>query len=379
MNSSLKSPFLRHGQALIYFAVLLSVCLAILYISSNLGGERLGLVLLPGLLLFTYALFSLELTTYVFAFFLFTQIARGLELPGGFFLVTAFFFAVWLLHKFIVRDDQIYLESNGLLILCYVFFLLVSVLDARWQTPSYVMLWMYAKIFLIYFVLVDLLNNERVIQNVIWVIIFSAVFSCLYGVYNFLTNVQEGNVLEIAFRLRGVSGNPNILAINILFAFSFLCYYFLLVYKHWLTRLVLIVAIFAAVAALAATVSRAGIIALGVAFMILTWQFRERKWPVALFLLVAVLAVIYLPEDFVDRLALILDPEKDPSLRWRFKLYVGAIELIQQHPFNGVGLGNFTPLSINYIGKHLDTHNSFLELWSESCLLYTSPSPRDPE
>ena len=118
-------------------------CLIIGFLAGTKLGYK-GAFVLPGMIMGIYILLSVELTTYLIVFFIFTGIARGLELPGGFLLVTLFFIASWGLDQFLKKERTLYLDSNLFIIISLLLFLVISIIDAPWPFLSFSTLLVYA-------------------------------------------------------------------------------------------------------------------------------------------------------------------------------------------------------------------------------------------
>ncbi len=345
----------------------LPLCLLVVYLAGTSLGMAAALVL-PMLVLGVSFLLSLPLSIYLVTFFLFSGIAWGLELPGGFLLVTLFFIAAWAIEQFLGKEPKIYLDSNMLLILLLMFFLVVSAIDAPWPQNSWAYLLQYGKLILFFFIFTNAINQSHLMRPLMIVATVSVGISVLYGVYALLAALGGGNILEEGLRLRGLTANPNVLGYNLLIIISFLVYSFFLIAEKRSSKIILLLLVAGSILALGATMSRAGLIGLGLLLFLVAWDFRARKWPIIAFVLFVIIGFLMLPPEIIERLSMIFTPYQDTSLRWRARLYAGAIELIQAYPINGLGLGNFIVVSNQFIAKHLGTHNAYLEIWSESGL-----------
>lgn len=337
-------------------------------ILSLLASTKFGLIaalIIPATIGLVFATLSLEFATYLTIFALFTQFANGLDLPGGFFFITVYFLFVIFLHQFLTQDNTFYISKQTPIVFLFIFSLLVSIIDSAAPEVSYTALVEYMKSILLYFIFSNIINNEHFLKRVALMIIFSILVSTFYGYFVFLSEFAQGDYLSAGFRLRGLMGNPNHFGLNLIIVTTFLCYFALTFRLSKVQNTILMFTVFGLLISIASTFSRAAIIAVAVLICILSWQYRRKIWPVALLCALLIAIIIFIPPEMVDRMTVIMNPEQDPSLRWRLKLYLGAIDLIQQNPITGIGLGNFLPLSVNYIGRYLVVHNSFLELWAE--------------
>ncbi len=346
-------------------AVGLPLCLAVVYLANSALGLAAA-ALIPLVAIGISILFSLPLSIYLVTFFLFSGIAWGLELPGGFLLVTLFFIAAWAIEQFLSKEPNIYLDTNMLLIFLLMFFLVVSMIDAPWPQNSWAYLLQYSKLILFFFIFTNAITEKKLMHTLMIVATVSVAISVLYGVYALLSALGGGNILEEGLRLRGLTANPNVLGYTLLIITSFLVYSFFLTAGKRRTKALLLLLIAGSILALGATMSRAGLIGLALLLFLVAWDFRARKWPIIAFALFVIIGLLLLPPEIIERLSMVFTPYQDTSLRWRARLYAGAIELIQAYPFNGLGMGNFIVVSNQFIAKHLGTHNAYLEIWSES-------------
>ena len=128
--------------------IALVIAVIISGIAALLANSQLGMntiFLIPLIVAILFIVTDVELSSYLVIFTLFSGIFWGLEIAGGFFIITAIFIFAWLIQKFFEPEPRIFIENTFFLILIYLFFLLLSILDARWPTASYGILLIYAK------------------------------------------------------------------------------------------------------------------------------------------------------------------------------------------------------------------------------------------
>ena len=363
------AEFLAQRKTEIFLFLLgTSVCA----ITIALANSQLGfyaVLVLPLAVLFLIIITSVELTAYLVIFSLFSGIFWGLEIAGGFLLVTLFFIAAWLLQKSQEAEPYLFVDKTLFAIFVYLLFLLISVTDARWPIVSFGMLLIYGKLILFYLIFTNAVDKQIIVKRAIWVLIAAVIISVTYGFYTILGAVSKGQLFETGFRLIGLSANPNALSYYILISIALLAYFFFLTAKKWQAKVLIVLMIIYLTIAQGATLSRGGSIGLAILFLLIIWDFRQRKWPVVIVLIFIAVILLFAPEAYFERLSSLSNIYSDPSLRWRARLSIGAIELIQQYPFNGIGLGNFLVVSNKYIAHHLVTHNTILEVFSESGFL----------
>lgn len=332
---------------------------------SYFNSASLAFWALPSIIGFIVILLSLRAAAAIAIFFLFSGIAWGLELAGAFLITAAIFGISVFINKFFLPDNrEIFLDRTFLFILFYTLFMLISILDAPYQLVSFPLLLNFAKIVLLYLLIINAFDRNEDFKRIMWIAVLAVFVSCLYGYYEFLTGNLVGDLFEKGFRFRGLTSDPNILAMHILFAVSFLIYFFFYTSRVWM-KLAFVISILFFIVSLVITLSRSAVIALAVLIFIIVWDFRDRKWPVGLILVSFLIFFIAAPDFFIERIQSLGNIQYDPSLRWRARLYEGALDLFFMHPLNGFGLGNFIVISNKFVMRHLVVHNTFLEILAE--------------
>lgn len=171
--------------------------------------------------------------------------------------------------------------------------------------------------------------------------------------------------------LGGVFSNPNDFAINIAINLP-LVIAFLLAAKGIIKRLIWLFAMLAMVYGVIATYSRSGFIATVICLIICVWEFGfkgRRPQIIIAAIVMATLGVglaITTPR-YTMRLKTLVGGETEGtldhgSMEARRGLLMESIEVTMQHPFFGVGPGNFQAYTRSW---HV-THNTYTELSSEA-------------
>ncbi len=124
-----------------------------------------------------------------------------------------------------------------------------------------------------------------------------------------------------------------------------------------------------------ATYSRGGFLAVGTAIGILVWRSRNRVAGVLIGILVVIIAVIAMPEDYKKRLATLKNPQAEGSAAGRLRAWGVATDMAKANPFFGVGFGQFRANWLNYCknptpqelrGKAvIVAHSSYFQIWAE--------------
>lgn len=129
------------------------------------------------------------------------------------------------------------------------------------------------------------------------------------------------------------------------------------------------------VATIVATHSRGGFLALVTVYTLITIRSRYKLLGFGAALAAAVLFVIFIPPEYVERLKTITDV-KETSAASRLVAWAAAFRMIKANPVFGVGLGNFIFRYTEFASReevlaatggfvpHV-AHNSYLQIWAE--------------
>jgi O-antigen ligase len=124
------------------------------------------------------------------------------------------------------------------------------------------------------------------------------------------------------------------------------------------------------VLAICLTGSRGALISSGVAALIFPLSFgslrRTQKWfLLSTLLLLAVTAVVFIPQTTWNRLGTIRSEVKEGSLSERKYIWAAGLEVYCEHPIAGVGAGAFGPSVHSRLDMDYAAHNSFLSILVE--------------
>ncbi|MGH9861474.1 MAG: O-antigen ligase family protein [Candidatus Acidiferrales bacterium] len=166
----------------------------------------------------------------------------------------------------------------------------------------------------------------------------------------------------------GVFENPNDYAFAIALVFPVAVCFFLHS-RNPLGKLFWSVTALAMVYVVFETLSRGGLLALGLAAMVLAWEygFRQKRYALLVIFGLSLVALIAAaPDKFVSRAQSIVDFTKDATgSGWaRRALLQQSIDTALANPLFGVGPGNFQIFSGNWHGAH----NTYTQLGSEAGL-----------
>ena len=210
-------------------------------------------------------------------------------------------------------------------------------------------------------------SPERLIRLVFaqaaWTIVASIIALVMY--YGGITHVAQG-----------VAGNRNQLAmyINMAVIAALLVYPLM---RSALPRAVVLAGVPVLLLALGLTLSRTGLIVMGVTLASVWYRLaRERGFLILLgSTLACVTLVFFLPSKFWERAATIAPSieRREDTFGMRVRIWETGLRLIEDSPLVGVGPANFTVASARYseaglAGMHLNTHNAYVGVASETGL-----------
>jgi putative inorganic carbon (hco3(-)) transporter len=294
---------------------------------------------------------------------IFSGFVWGLGIKQGFLPIALLSIAAVICRKIYTFDFSLILDRQMLYIAGFLGFVFVSIIGAWFPLEAMQFSLLYIKLIIIYFLVIYAIAERRHLWFVTATLIGSNLLSTLYGFYNFFFARQSLGSMAAKVRMRGLTDDPNILALGIVFIAPALL--LLLFDSGWRARsLLYLSALFCMLAGLIASFSRGGTIALAVVLAIALYM--KRSWKIAGFVLACaiILIVFVIPATFWQHLLTLFDLGKyisDPSLRWRSRLMLGAFDLFLQHPIFGIGVGNFVIISNRYVSlENLAVHNSYL-------------------
>jgi len=296
-------------------------------------------------------------------FLIFSRLLQSLDVGRMFMVAVALTAVAWVTNMGFRLDFRInVLKSQTVLILSFIFLLFLSIPFAYDIKLAFTTVLIYLKLLLLYILFVNLLTTTRRFEWCIYTVLFALLVAVGYGFYTFF--IQPSLVARVLRRVSGGGTDPNFFALS---AVSFLPLPFLFIFEEkklwrkifWLTIFLLMIG------GILSSLSRAGI--LGLAFVLLLLGHKMRKHRVWFWLATGIiLALIFLlPGQLWERMQTLSSVGRDDSLRWRYKLAVGAWELFWAHPITGIGVGNFILFSFRWIDRHQVAHNTYLEMLAE--------------
>jgi O-antigen ligase len=243
---------------------------------------------------------------------------------------------------------------------------LSAALSPVWRGGALTVVLEFAKILIVVPIVVMTVNTMTRLRVMISIQAFSITMVVVIGI---LKGYSTGG--RLTGSLAGNYSDPNDLAFMIAMAIP-LALVLLLSYRNWIAKIVWMISVLVMIYALLRTGSRGGFLTLVVAVTVFLWQFAirgHRRYFLALVPLGAFILWQSSSGLLAGRLRGTFDPKQDiaaayDSARTRQELFWRSVNITEQHPFFGVGPGNFDIVS----GQWHTTHNSLTLMSSEGGL-----------
>lgn len=205
-----------------------------------------------------------------------------------------------------------------------------------------------AKIFILCFLFMKMINTERRLETYIWVTSLSFGLLSFWGV---LQGLAGNNRLDTLW-----PGGSNYIAAQLALIAPFT---FAKVFDVELSvkyRLVFFISALWIVLCCVYTDSRGGFLGLSVGMLVLILQVKQRMRILAGIALGAALTSPFIPTHYFNRITSIFveKEELDESAASRPVLWKIALRIWQDHPIAGVGLENFSPVKETYVDQVRD-------------------------
>lgn len=365
----MNEPTLNIRNQQLLTALLAGIPFLLVYlVATYFWGPYAGLALFAGLAAVVF-IFQQPIYGLLFCLLIiFSGFVWGLGIKQG-FLPVAIFSAVAVMTRNIYTLDFSFAHDRQVTyIMAFFAVMVLSILGALFPMEAFKSLVVYGKLFIFYFLIINAIKTRWHIWASAWVFILSNIGSVLYGFYNLFFAPHSAGEMMVKARMRGLTDDPNILAMEVVFIIPPIL--LIIFHEGWKWRSVLYLSgVFILLAGLIASFSRGGTVSLGIVLAMVLYQ--KRSWPLFLTMLGAavVLVIFVIPVSFWEHLLTLFDLGKflaDPSLRWRGRLSIGAIEQFIQHPLLGIGIGNWMQIASKYMSlRPLAVHNTYLHVAAE--------------
>lgn len=285
-------------------------------------------------------------------------------------------FLVWAFHILIYRDFSIPKSRQSLYFLGFVFIATVSSL-VRWEESAfhYVDL---LKVFILYFLISNLTKTKKHIFIIVITLLVLGLMASLMAIYQCSHGLgirMSGGIL----RVTGFSNNPNDFGLSLLLLIPFA---FALVIKNnrFTVKLVALSLICIYLLGILISFSRAVYLGLPIVLILSAWKFisKEKRFITVIAILILItLVLMFLPQQFWNRIHSIIMTEADPSIWSRIDGDIVGLKMMVANPIIGVGIGRWSReyWPIAYALPLIRTktssvqHNLFIEAGSETGII----------
>ena len=234
--------------------------------------------------------------------------------------------------------------------------------------------------------LFNIKDKNRLLSLAIMAILSIEVYSVLDQA---MQMYKSGGI--IPGNLKGVTANRNITAFSIAIKIPYVLYLILRTHKFWI-KIAYALLILLSLFCLSMIQSRASFVAaVLIGVLLIAWTyfqyFKSREWKVFVFnsfywfplLLALLLNQVLIADkgaDALSRAATISVSTNDGSVNQRLRYYEDVLTHFSEHPFLGVGIGNWKLSSIHYDRKDISgyvvpyhAHSDFIQLGAELGIL----------
>ena len=229
----------------------------------------------------------------------------------------------------------------------------------------------FLKFCVLFFLIVNVIDTEKDLREVMWVLIMVSVCMVLYHYYHYKTGWRSIFVVPNFGTL-----NRNGFAITLASLVPF-AYVFLRERKPILIKGLLAFSLFFFIVGIILTYSRGGFLALCIALASLILYDRSKARPIFLVLILSALIIPRLSEKYFNRISTIINYHQEASAMIRVATNKAALNMVKRHPLFGVGAGNFPYTFFDYtpddlkkwVEPGINSHNLTLQVASETGII----------
>jgi probable O-glycosylation ligase (exosortase A-associated) len=272
-------------------------------------------------------------------------------------LVGAFLF-------FVRKPDFTFIRTKQNFFLALFFaWLYLSTIYGDFAGPEPKWMSYYAKMFLIYFIALAVIDSEKGLMWVAWTIAFSIGHLGVWANEMYFLNGWDRvhGPGEVGATFFDENGFATILVMGIPFQ-----WYLMRNTRVWYLRLIMLALIPLNAHAVMTTFSRGGFLGLCITMAVITYR-EPNKRISAMMIIVGLLAFsLFAGQEYRARIGTIETYEEDASARSRFEAWDAGIKMATRNPFFGVGLKRFMPAYPYYSNTtpHV-AHNTWVQIAAE--------------
>ena len=226
------------------------------------------------------------------------------------------------------------------------------------------------KIFILYFISAICINDEKKLKYLILVMVISVIYFTYWANAQYLIEHRHGRIGGPT----GIGGgsiyqDDNAFAMLFVTGLPFL-YYLGYYFKKKILRYALWLVIPFGWHAIFLTGSRGGLIGAGATIVLAAFRSPRKFMGLAVIPFFVIAYLWQAGPVMKQRARTIAEYQEESSAEGRINAWKAAIEMVQSHPFLGVGLASFGPAFSDFSDKApRETHNTYFQIAAESGLL----------
>lgn len=255
----------------------------------------------------------------------------------------------------------------------FIVIALVNVTTSFWIMESWDIWTRLIKLFIVFFCVVYLIDNEKQFKFFIIFTILGTAFHATSAIINYYNGIREVEMgIERAFAMDTSYGDPNSLAATIVYTLPLIYYYFQKKAPNYIKILLIVIALIS-LWCIVLTGSRTGMAGVLVFLMLVLWEGKHKLRNFLLIISAVLVIWAIMPGQYQQRFESItnLNTEDDAtgaatSAEARFKFLGYAYDMFKDRPLFGYGMGNFsTAMAMRYHGLWFQAHTLPGQLISE--------------
>ncbi len=240
------------------------------------------------------------------------------------------------------------------LLLIFILWMVITTSFAAYPTLAWLHMEKVAKIQLMVFVTLILMQSKERLNQLVWVMTLSLAF---YGVKGGIFTILNGGVYHVRGPEQSFIGGDNEMGLALIMTVPLLRYLQLSAQKKWI-RYAMTVAMILSVVAAAGSQSRGAMLGLATMGIFLWLKSRNKLITGSLGIIGLVLVLFTMPQQWFDRMATIKNYDTDASAVGRINAWKMAWNLAKDRPLGG-GFDTFqAPMFAAYAPDPEDVHDS---------------------
>ncbi|MEZ5065338.1 MAG: O-antigen ligase family protein [bacterium] len=223
------------------------------------------------------------------------------------------------------------------------------------------------KLFLIYFIALAVVNSEKKLYVLGWVLMLSIAYLGWWANERYF--LDGWRIVHGPGRRGSAFFDENDFAMVLVMSVPFL-WFFMRATRSWIWRLILLGLLPIVAHGVMTTFSRGGFLGLSASMLVVSLRDRNRRLGMGLIALGLVFFAALAGDDYRNRIGSIDEYEDDRSASGRLEAWETGMNMMKHNPLFGVGLKQFQeafPYYSNYEPR--EAHNSWVQLGSESGLV----------